>query len=129
MAFYSLNKAKVSMKKIIIIDDDPGIQDSVSLIFNPAEYEITICPNGNKILAGEFELPDIFIIDKQLPGVDGLEICKHLKEQEATRNIPVILMSASPSISEFSQAAGAEEFIEKPYTLKQMRGLVAKHTS
>ena len=117
------------MKKIIIIDDDPGIQDSVRLIFNPDEYEITICPNGNKILTGEFELPDIFIIDKQLPGVDGLAICKHLKEQEVTRNIPVIMMSASPSISEFSKTAGAEGFIEKPYTLKQIRGLVITLTS
>jgi DNA-binding response OmpR family regulator len=117
------------MKKIIIIDDDPGIQDSVRLIFNPAEYQVTVWPNGNRILSGEFELPDIFLIDKQLPGVDGLEICKHLKEQEATKNIPVIMMSASPSIGEYSKMAGASAFIEKPYTLKQIRGLVAKHTS
>ncbi len=117
------------MKKIIIIDDDPAIQDSASLIFNEAEYEVTICPNGNNILAGNFEVPDVFIIDKQLPGVDGLDICKHLKSQDVTRNVPVIMMSASPAISEFSKAAGAEAFIEKPYSVKQMRGLVEKHTA
>jgi len=116
------------MKKIIIVDDDPAIQDSASLIFSDTDYKVTVCSNGNNILAGNFELPDIFIIDKQLPGVDGLEICKHLKTQEATRNIPVIIMSASPAISEFSKVAGAEDFIEKPYSVKQMRGLVAKHT-
>jgi len=117
------------MKKIIVIDDDPAIQDSVSLIFSPPDYEVIVCPNGNNILAGEFEIPDIFIIDKQLPGVDGLEICKHLKTHEATKNVPVIMMSASPAMSEFSKAAGAEDFIEKPYSVKQMRGLVAKHTA
>ncbi|MFL5743424.1 MAG: PleD family two-component system response regulator [Niastella sp.] len=115
------------MKKIIIIDDDPALQDSTSLIFSDADYEITVFPNGNNILSGEFENPDIFIIDKQLPGVDGVEICKHLKSQEATKNIPVIMMSASPDIREFSKAAGAEDFIEKPYSLKQMRGLVLKY--
>ena len=122
-------KTICNMKKIIIIDDDPGIQDAASMIFDEAEYEVTVCPNGNKILAGDFDIPDIFIIDKQLPGVDGLEICKHLKTREATRNVPVILMSASPSISEFSKSAGAEDFIEKPYSIKQMRTLVVKHTA
>ena len=117
------------MKKIMIIDDDPAIQDSVSLIFSKADFEVTICPNGNDVLAGNFEIPDIFIIDKQLPGIDGLEICKHLKSQEATRNVPVIMMSASPAISEYSKLAGAEDFIEKPYSVTQMRGLVIKHTA
>jgi CheY-like chemotaxis protein len=117
------------MKKIIIIDDDPAIQDSVNLIFTSCEYEVTVCPNGNSILAGEFEMPDMFIIDKQLPGVDGLEICKHLKSQEATKHIPVIMMSASPAISEFAKLAGAEDFIEKPYSIKEMRGLAAKYTT
>jgi DNA-binding response OmpR family regulator len=117
------------MKKIIIIDDDPAIQDSAGLIFSNAEYEVIICPNGNRILTGDFEIPDVFIIDKQLPGVDGLEICKHLKSQEATKNVPVIMMSATPAISEFSKAAGAEDFIEKPYSVNQIRQLVIKHTA
>lgn len=115
------------MKKIIIIDDDPAIQDSASLIFGLPNYEVTVYPNGNKILTGEFTMPDIFIIDKQLPGVDGLDVCKYLKSQNATKDVPVIMMSASPAIREFSKAAGAEGFIEKPYSLKQMRELVIRY--
>jgi DNA-binding response OmpR family regulator len=117
------------MKKIIIVDDDPGIQDSATLIFGKTDYEVTVCPNGNLILAGEFEVPDIFIIDKQLPGIDGLELCRYLKNQEKTKGIPVIMMSATPALGEVSRSAGAQDFIEKPYSVKQLRGLVIKLTS
>lgn len=67
------------MKKIIVIDDDPAIQDSVSLVFDPLHYQVNIYPDADSILAGNFELPHIFIIDKQLQGVDGLDLCRHLK--------------------------------------------------
>lgn len=117
------------MKKIIIIDDDPAIQDSAGLIFKAADYQVAIHPNGNFLFTGGFEVPDVFIIDKRLPGIDGLEICKHLKEQAATKNVPVIMMSASPALNELSKQAGAEAFIEKPYTIQLLRELVIRHTS
>lgn len=84
------------MKKIIIVDDDSSIKDAVSLVFKQMDCQVTGYPDGNLILSGRFEMPDVFIIDKQLPGVDGLEICKHLKSQAATKDIRVIMMSASP---------------------------------
>jgi CheY-like chemotaxis protein len=55
----------------------------------------TIYANGELLMHNDFELPDLFIIDKQLSGIDGLELCRFLKAQEATRNIPVIIISAS----------------------------------
>ncbi|MEX6689774.1 response regulator [Danxiaibacter flavus] len=116
------------MKKIIIIEDDPAIQDAASLIFKKTDYDVTIYRDGNDILSGLFDVPDIFIIDKQLPGVDGLEICKYLKRHEPTKNIPVIIMSASPSIDKTSRSAGADDFMEKPYSIKHLRGLVEKYT-
>lgn len=117
------------MKKIIIIEDDPAIQDATSLIFKKTEYDVIIYRDGSLILSGQFEVPDIFIIDKQLPGADGLEICRYLKNQQSTKNIPVIIMSASPSIDKSYRSAGADDFIEKPYSIKQLRGLVEKYTS
>ncbi|MGN6491944.1 MAG: response regulator [Agriterribacter sp.] len=112
------------MKKIIIIDDDRAIQDSVALVFAQPEFQTTTYIDGTAILAGNFELPDIFIIDKQLPGVDGLGVCKHLKQTPEFAHIPVIIMSATPAAGKLSQAAGADGFIEKPFTLKQLRAEV-----
>ena len=74
-----------------------------------------------------FELPDLFIIDKQLSGVNGLDVCMYLKKQPQTKHIPIIMVSASPSIGKLAISAGADAFMEKPFTKKNMLALVAKH--
>lgn len=113
------------MKKIFIIDDDPGIQDSAVIVFKPSEYKVSIFPDGNFILSGKFEMPDIFIIDRQLPGIDGIDLCRHLKMHPSTKNLPVIIMSANSQTGKMATNAGAEGFIEKPYSILDMRKMVA----
>lgn len=114
------------LKKIIIIDDDRAIQDSVALVFAQPEFQTSTYIDGTAIVGGNFEPPDIFIIDKQLPGIDGLSICRHLKQSPALTHIPVIIMSATPAAGRLSEAAGADGFIEKPFTLKQLRAEVSR---
>lgn len=118
------------MKKVIIlIDDDPAIQESARLIFEPEDFDMVIYADAEMIMSGRYTLPNIFIIDKQLPGIDGLEICRHLKRQLSTRHIPVIMISANPNTCRLSLAAGADDFIEKPYSINHMRELVEKFTA
>ena len=106
------------MKKILCADDDPGLQDVFPLIFGRAGYEVTMIDNGEQLLENEFETPDLFLLDKQLSGVDGMEICRFLKAQESTRDIPVIIVSAGPNLDQQAKAAGADGYIQKPFQLK-----------
>lgn len=115
------------MKKILCADDDPGLQDVFPLIFERAGYEVTIVSNGKQLLENEFETPDLFLLDKQLSGVDGMEICRFLKAQDSTRNIPVIIVSASPNLDQQAKAAGADGFIAKPFQMKFMLELLKKY--
>ena len=80
--------------------------------------------NGEDLLKNKFTLPDVFLIDKQLSGYDGLDICRHLKNKGRTKNIPVIMISASPNIGSLSKEAGADAFIEKPFEIKDLLRLV-----
>jgi DNA-binding response OmpR family regulator len=112
------------MKHILVVDDDPGIQEAFTVVFDPEYYDVTIYSTGEPVLNNEVELPDLFILDKQLSGVDGLDICQFLKKQESTRHIPVIMISASPSIYRLSQLAGADYAFEKPFKLKELRQVV-----
>src|SRR5207253_1667311 len=98
---------------ILIVDDDPGIQDILSIIFTNAGFQTTVHATGDKILNNDFALPDLFILDKQLSGIDGLDLCKQLKNSPQTTKIPVIMISATPGLREMSIAAGADDFIEK----------------
>jgi len=116
-----------NMKQIIIADDDPGIRDIFELILKRAGYSVTIYSNGEALMTDEFELPDLFILDKQLSGVDGLQVCQYLKTHDVTKNIPVILISASPYVEKLANEAGADDFIEKPFKTKALIELMEKH--
>jgi DNA-binding response OmpR family regulator len=115
------------MKKIIIVEDDEAVADSLKLILEPVGYHITIYSNGNSLLDTQFELPDLFILDKQLIGISGLDICIFLKKKERTSKIPVILLSASPDICKNAPTVGADDVLEKPFPMQVLREMVAKH--
>lgn len=115
------------MKQIIIADDDPGIRDIFQIILKRAGYGVTLYSNGELLMNNEFELPDLFIVDKQLSGIDGLEVCRFLKSQESTKNIPLIMISASPYILDSATNAGANDFIEKPFKTKALIELLEKY--
>lgn len=104
------------MKKVMIIEDDPAIMDVLRLLFTRAGYQAAAYTNGNFLLEGTFEIPDLFIIDKQLSGVDGLEICRHLKNGPLTRHLPIIVLSATPHLQLQIKQAGADAFLEKPFS-------------
>lgn len=102
-------------KKIFIIEDDESVQEIMKLIFTKAGYEIEISPDGKSVVAGRNNWPDLFLLDKHLLGNDGIEICKFLKSHDATRKIPVIMLSATPGIEPLAREAGADDFLEKPF--------------
>lgn len=114
------------MKKIIFADDDPTIQDVIHLILDDS-YEITTFTEGEPLLRADIAVPDLFLLDRQLPGVDGLDICRHLKKQRTTKNIPVIIISASPNITSLAESAGADDVIEKPFLIQELRQMIANH--
>lgn len=104
-------------------EDDPDIRDVLKIVFEN-QYQITFFSTGESILNNDFEMPDVFLLDRQLPDQDGLEICRFLKHQEATMNIPVVIISGSNNIKTLAIDAGADAVIEKPFTIKQLRQVV-----
>jgi CheY-like chemotaxis protein len=114
------------MKKILITDDDPGMMDAFSIIFKRAGYDTTVISSATPILENKCELPDLFILDKQLSGVDGIDVCRFLKNDEHTKHIPVIIISATPHVATLAAQAGADAFVEKPFRNKELLAIVAR---
>ena len=108
-------------------DDDPGIRDIFKIIFERAGYAIEVKEDGRDILKNNYTRPDLFLIDKQLSGMDGLDLCRYLKTHPSTKNIPVIIVSASPDIGLSAKKAGADDYIEKPFEMKYLLKLVERH--
>ncbi|RYY46450.1 MAG: response regulator [Chitinophagaceae bacterium] len=116
------------MKKILIIDDDAGLRQVLSMVFKRAGYEVATEGNGENILENKFEKPDIVVLDRNLADTDGLTVCRHLKEQPATRNIPVVMISASATAKLQAGIAGATDFLGKPFDVNHILKMVEFHS-
>jgi CheY-like chemotaxis protein len=115
-------------KRILIVDDDPVLLEALSMIMEKEDYDIETSLSGRPLLEELPYKPDLIILDKRLSGMDGLEICRHLKQKPATRNIPVILVSAVPNLESVARRACADDFIEKPFNIRDLLDKVAKYT-
>ncbi len=118
------NESITMKQRILIADDDESIRDIFQLILGNAGYQIAISSTGEDILNDSFEVPDLFLLDKQLAGHNGLDICMHLKNNPKTKDIPVIMISASPDIGPLSMEAGADAYIEKPFEIEYLRSVI-----
>lgn len=113
-------------KKILITDDDEGVQDIFKLIFERAGYDVCVQGSALSILENNYVRPDLFLLDRQLSGQDGLKVCRFLKSNNKTKDIPVIIVSATPGIASMAKEAGADDFIEKPFQMKDLLKVVAR---
>jgi len=106
--------------KIVIVDDDPGVLEIFKIIFEKEGFDTNTLSNPKPLLQNQYMDADIYLLDKQLSGADGIEICKYLKQNELTRHKPVLIISANPNAKALSQEAGADDFIEKPFLKKDL---------
>ena len=103
--------------KIFVVDDEPGMRDLLTAILAD-EYAVETFPTAEECmqrLSGQ--QPDMFLLDVGLPGENGYEFCRRLKESHDTRNIPVTFVSGHDTIEARLQGyeAGGEDFIVKPF--------------
>ena len=113
--------------RILIADDDEGIRDIFQILLEREGYILDLQASGNEILENRFILPDLFLIDKQLSGASGLDLCRYLKSQPHTQHIPLIMISASPDIGALSKEAGADNYIEKPFDINCLLRMIKEH--
>lgn len=112
-------------RKIVITDDDPGVLEIFKIIFEKEGYDTVTLSNPRPLLQNQYLDADIYLLDKQMSGTDGIEVCRFLKHNELTCNKPVLIISANPNAKALSEAAGADDFIEKPFLKKDLLAKVA----
>lgn len=115
-------------KKILIADDDPAILDSVEIMLEMEGYDVDTTANGETIYKMKKDYPDVLLLDIWMSGQDGRDICKYLKKDPLTRHIPIIMVSASRDIMDSAKAAGADDFLAKPFEMDDLLGKIAKYT-
>ena len=109
-------------KKIMLIDDEADILEVLKLALEREGFEVAACGDGRK--AGEavkqFQ-PDLIVLDLMLPGIDGYSLQTHLAQDEATKNIPVLVLTAlEPAKALFQKSPQVRGFVTKPFKTEEL---------
>ena len=106
---------------ILVLDDDPDICIMIKMVLDYYGYDAMDADNeenAKKIISSNHV--DLLIMDMLLSGVDGTDICRQLKQDKETSSIPILMFSAHPTAKETCLAAGADDFISKPFEMNDM---------
>lgn len=106
--------------KILVVEDDPDILNELNIALASIGFDVDVLQSGKPILQNQFVVPDLIILDKRLPDIDGLEICKYLKSRPNYQQIPVIVLSAGSVVSSKAIESGASRFVEKPFVMQEL---------
>jgi two-component system cell cycle response regulator len=105
-------------KRVLVIDDDAKARGLVAAFLEPIGYDVRAADGGVAGLAlAHAEPPDVILLDLQMPGMDGYEVCRILRQGPKTGTIPVVMLTASddPHLNREAYAAGAQACVPKPF--------------
>jgi len=105
-------------KKILVVEDEESLLKLESILLTSKGYEVRGVPNGQAALdAIAEERPDLVLLDIMLPEIDGFEVCRRIKSDAATRDIPVVMLTAKKTRDDMARGekVGADWYITKPF--------------
>lgn len=111
------------MPTILIVEDNEASRDALTRRLERRGYRILVAVDGHiAVSLAQSERPDLILMDLGLPGIDGWEATRQLKNESATRHIPIIVLSAHAMTNdrELALAAGGDEFDTKPVRFQQL---------
>src|SRR5688572_20463847 len=108
-------------KKICIIETDDALRHLLQASLSDDGYQVEALSNAYPLFEVSRMWPDIFLIEIELESINGLEICRWIKNQEETMNIPVILISGSPELDVLAHDSRADSCISKPVDLDELQ--------
>ena len=114
-------------KKILVADDDPGIVDAMQILLEDEGYEVITTMDGEKIYELYEQKPDLVFLDIWMSGINGSTVCRKLKTDTATKDTPVIMFSANRDTEEIAVQCGADDFLSKPFEIKQLLDVARKY--
>ncbi len=111
----------MAKEKILVVDDEESILDLIKYNLDKEGYQVTCVTSGEKALDKTKSLhPDLILLDLMLPGIDGLEVCKLIKNDAKTLAIPVVMLTAKGEDADIITGLelGADDYITKPFSPK-----------
>lgn len=107
--------------KILVVDDDSGIGEMLKTLLEFYDYKVTVTerPEETEKLIAEHDI-DLVMLDMLISGVNGTDVCARLRQNEETKDVPVLMMSALHDAGSKCRKAGANDFIAKPFEMDDL---------
>lgn len=108
---------------VLAVDDDPHGLAALEALLEHSGFQVLSASNGNQAIeVARSGRPDLILLDVQMPGPDGLSVTRILKSDEATRYIPIVLLTAKDTLADILSGfeAGADDYIRKPYNEREL---------
>lgn len=113
----------MTQSDILIVDDTPATLTVLSNILRGEGYQVRVAPNGERaLLAVEKDIPDLILLDINLPDINGFEVCRKIKSDPQMADIPIIFISALDELDNKVEAfeAGGTDYITKPFQIREV---------
>jgi DNA-binding response OmpR family regulator len=111
------------MSRVLVVDDDADIRELVTFKLQQAGYTVEAAPDGQLGLdAALANTPDLILLDLMMPKLSGIEVCRLLRDNDATAETPVILFTAKAQEADVQRgfSAGADDYIVKPFSPREL---------
>ena len=118
---------ETSKKQILIIEDEPDIQELLSFNLDNNGYKVYTASNGEKGLeVARKEHPDLILLDLMLPGIHGLDVCRIIKSDQETSGISIIMLTALGQEEDIIKGleTGADDYVTKPFSLQVLEARI-----
>ena len=116
---------------ILIVDDDASARETLLAILDDRQYRLEVAVNGTEgILKAEVITPDLILLDVMMPGMDGFQVCRQIRENPRLREVPILLLTALDDRDSrlTGLQAGADDFLSKPIDSQELRARVSTIT-
>ncbi len=106
---------------VLLVEDDPSVRGAVERALRGAGHKVELATTGDRALAAATAIPyDAIVLDRGLPGLDGLEVCRQLRS--SGNAVPILMLTARSAVSERVEGldAGADDYVVKPFALDEL---------
>ena len=116
------------MARVLVIDDEPDVVRLIVKVLSGRGHVVQVARDGASALARvKHEPPDVILLDSDLPKIDGAEVCRRIKTDESTTQIPVVMMTSSYiDIYDVGADGGPEAFVVRPFVREVLANVVAR---